>query len=372
MVKRIIRKPKVQKTRVTRTEQYLINRKYLGDEPEPDEYLGAAYSRVLTWYNYMLGIDESREYLYEYLAKRKMGDVIRNLKNVPDGRYPITSGWIARLIDRGCTLHPGAERNMALLLKTALQYKEEPKTDEEGPSSSIQDRMKDKATDYIGALEEILDQDVEFEFSMYDWLVKLAIPPRYMNKFIDKYNPILVELLLVQEGEDDQLNEGYAHLSEDELESLIVRYNDIIEDCERYGTNTKKVRKPRKKKAQSVDKVLQHFKYKESDNEYKIASVKPEKIIGAQEVWVFNSKYKTLTVLRADGPGGLQIHRTAITKYNESTSQTKRIGRKTTDFLNRVLSSGKIPLRKLMDEINTAAILQDRCNENTVIMRVVT
>lgn len=370
MVKRNIRKPKApKKPRVTRTEQYLINLKYLGDEPEKDEYLGAEYSRALTWYNYMLDIDDSRQYMYEYLEKRKMDKVVRDLKRVPDMYYPVTSGWIARLVDRGCTLPPNAERNMALLLKKALVYKEpEVQVDEE--THSVHDRMKDKATDYIAEVEAILDTDDNFEFSMYDWLVAKAIPPRYMNKFIEKYQPILVELLLVQEGEDEQLNEGYSHLSEDDLNSLIVRYDELIEDCERYGTNTKKIRKPRKKKVVSVEKKLQHFKYLESSNEYKIASVKPEKIIGAQEVWMFNTKYRTLTVLRAEDSSGLQIHRTAITKYDEDTSCTKRIGRNTSNFINRVLNTGKVPLRKLIDEINTSAPIQDRCNENTVILRI--
>jgi hypothetical protein len=129
---------------------------------------------------------------------------------------------------------------------------------------------------------------------------------------------------------------------------------------------------PRKPRAISVEKKLKNFKFQKEDNTFKIASVNPEKVIGAQELWTFNTKYKTLTVFRALDRGGLQVKGTSIINYDEATSVTKRTGRKPEVYVDKVLNGGKIVLRKLMDELKNDAPLAYRINENTILLKVVT
>jgi hypothetical protein len=187
---------------------------------------------------------------------------------------------------------------------------------------------------------------------------------------VEKYVPLLQELIEASEGKDQQLKEAYKIYSKKQLKEFILFVNMLIEDSERYASNTKKVRKPRKPRTVSVEKRLKNFKYQKEDNTFKVASVDPEKILGAQELWTFNTKYKTLTVLRAMNREGLQIKGTSITNYDEQTSVTKRTGRKPEYFVERVLKGGKIVLRKLMDEMNKEASLAYRINENTILLKV--
>ena len=54
MAKRVMTRRTPKKIRVSRSESYIINQKYLGDEKVFTEPLTSAqYTGALTWYNYM-------------------------------------------------------------------------------------------------------------------------------------------------------------------------------------------------------------------------------------------------------------------------------------------------------------------------------
>ena len=218
-------------------------------------------------------------------------------------------------------------------------------------------------------VEEMIDKNETF--SLYDWLKANEIPATYAPRIAAYYAPILGELIEASEGLDSQLKEGYKRFTKKQLEQRIMFFNTLIEDAERYADTTKKARAPRKPRTVSVEKKLKNFKYQKEDNNYKIASVNPEKIIGCQELWTFNTKYKTLSVFRALDRGGLQVKGTSIINYDEKNSVTKRTGRKPEVFVDKVLNGGKVVLRKLTDEMKNDAPLAYRVNENTILLKVV-
>jgi len=373
----IQRKPKA--IRKTKTEQYLVNFKYLGDEPAfIGEVSQSQYGKALTWYNYMCTSSDAREYLETYLKNQARTQELKTLKRVKDTWIPTTAAWIARLISRGYALPEDARPFLEKSLKEALskaQDEVEETTEEKKETPNIQQKIKDKASDLIGEIEGIVDEHIfkggDMKFSLYDWLKANEVPAMYAPKIAEFYRPWLIELCEAHEGKDPDLKEGYKHLNKKQLEARIKFFNTMIEDCERYGDVVKKTRAPRKKKTVSVEKKLKNFKFQKESPEYKIASLPPERIVGANELWTFNTKYKTLTVFRAQGPAGLNINRSSIIGYDEQTSVTKRTGRKPEYFVDKVLNGGKIVLRKLMDEAKSEAPLAFRINENTIILKVV-
>jgi hypothetical protein len=61
-----------KKIRITKSETYLVNFKYLGDEPLlKDNFTQTQYASALTWYNYMSTTNDAREYIETYLKKVK-------------------------------------------------------------------------------------------------------------------------------------------------------------------------------------------------------------------------------------------------------------------------------------------------------------
>ena len=365
----LIGKKKITKPRVTRTEAYLINSKYLGNEPEFKEPLtDSQYGRALTWYNYMCNVNDAREYFDTYLKNAGRQGDIKLLRQVNDQWVPLTAAWTSRMLTRGYTLPTDAVSFIDAQLQSAFARVDKREERPEREKVSIQDRIREKTHDVIGDIEELIDTNQPF--SLYDWMKMQELPAVYCNAIIAHYTPVLDELIKAIDTKDAQLKEGYSHFTKKELKERVVFFNTIIEDCERYSNVTKKIRKPRKPRTVSNEKKLKHFKYQKEDNTFKIASINPEKIIGCQELWTFNTKYKIVTVFRAIDRGGLQINRTAITGYDEKTSFSRSTGRKTDFVLDKIQNGGKIVLKKLIDELKTDKDLQTRINESTILMKV--
>jgi hypothetical protein len=254
------------------------------------------------------------------------------------------------------------------------RIKEEKVEDKSSPVVSIQDRMREKTHDILGEIEGLIDDYIHKneEFSLYTWMQSNNIPAAYATSIIAKLAPVLDELIEAYDGQDPQLKEGYRSYKKSEIKRLIDFYNSMCEDAAKYANVTKKTRAPRKPRVQSVEKKLKSFKYQKEDNTFKIASVNPEKIIGAQELWTFSTKYKTISVFRALDRGGLDVKGTSIVKFDEASSFTLRTGRKPEEVVKKVLDGGKILLRKLDQELKHNATLQSRISESTILLRVVT
>jgi hypothetical protein len=357
---------KITKPRVSRTEAYLINSKYLGDEPEfKGPLTSSEYGKALTWYNYMCTTDDAREYITTYLIEQNRKAEAKLLAKLDNCWIPTSVAWRCRMISRGCQVPYENDFLESELAKNLARVEIKP----EIAKVSIQDRMREKTLDVIGEIEELIDTNKPF--SLYDWMKAQQLPAAYCTAIIAFYAPILDELIEALDTKDSQLKEGYSYFTKKELRERIVFFNKIIEDCEQYSNVTKKTRAPRKPRAISAAKKLKHLKFQKEDSTFKIASINPEKIIGAQELWTFNTKTKVVTVFRAIDRGGLQFNRTSVIGYDEKQSFSRSTGRKTEYALDKIQNGGKIMLRKLIDELPTEKALQVRINEATILMKVV-
>ena len=109
--------------------------------------------------------------------------------------------------------------------------------------------------------------------------------------------------------------------------------------------------------------------YKITDTEYHLTSVNPELIVGAMQLWSFNTKTKEITKYEAEDRAGLGVKGTTIQNFGKY-SASKKIGNKTEYFLDRIQEGGKIVLSKVLDEINTKSSKPTgRINEHTILLR---
>ena len=129
------------------------------------------------------------------------------------------------------------------------------------------------------------------------------------------------------------------------------------------------VRKPRKKKVKPASQLVSKMKYKEKDGT--LESINPTQIIGASQLWVYNTKYRNLSVYNAVGNSGLSVRGSTLTGFDEATSITKKL-RKPDQVLPKVLNEGKIGLRRILSDLTTAeAKATGRINVECILMRVV-
>ena len=252
---------------------------------------------------------------------------------------------------------------------------EETPTETKKPVVSIQERVREKISEYIAEIEEQVDlfseSGYKSEFDMYKWLMNNNVKAQPANAIADYYVPWCDELKETITKKDEQLVEGYSHMKPAQIKRFVEFLDNIIKDATTWGANQKTVRKTRTKKAPSIEKQIAKIKYSKENKELKLVSINPALIIGCNQLWVFNTKYRKLMRYDASGPTGLSIKGTTLQGYDVETSMSKKV-RKPNDVLPRVLNGGKIVIRKLMDELNSkSSVPNGRINGDTVLLRVV-
>lgn len=365
-----------KKPRTTRTEEYIINSKYLGAEPVPplEELTDSQLGKMYNWYAYMHTPADAREYAVDYLnsiGQKKFADAV---SRVSDTSFPTTAGWICRIMHRGGKVPSRTKEFMIDRLNVAMgRVVEKIKEEVKKPPRQhvdVQANIRERARDIIGGIELLIDQGNTF--SVYEYLQKNEIPATYAPYIVSYYSKMVIELDEVLTEPDHDLKEAYKNFDRSQIKEMLEFFLRLIEEAERYGSNAKKVRKiDRKPKTVSIEKLLKRFKFKKNDQEYKLVSINPQEIMSASELWTFNTKYKSLTVYRAQDLGGLGIKTVNITGYNASTSSTKKL-RKPEETLKRVLEGSKASLKKLMDDLKTKpGRLNGRISTDTILLRVI-
>jgi len=129
-------------------------------------------------------------------------------------------------------------------------------------------------------------------------------------------------------------------------------------------------KKPRAKKPTDKSKVVAKMKYLKQDDKLKLVSVNPEDIIGAGELWIFNTKTRKLGKYVAAEYQELGVKGTSIVGFDLNKSVQKTL-RKPEEQLKEFKSAGKVQLRKFLDDIKAVDIkLNGRLNEDTILLKV--
>jgi hypothetical protein len=270
-------------------------------------------------------------------------------------------------------INENVERMLLLGAKRIAAYdgeEEKPKA----PIISIQDRIKAKVNETVLAeLDEIVDQWIEGgspSIDVYEAMKKHGLPAQASKFVISWAEKPLSEFYEAINKECAQMVEAYSHLTTARKKACIKFYEGVIADAQRFGTNTKTVRKTRTKKPVSLEKQVSKLKYLKESPEDKLVSINPSQIIGATELWTYNVKYKALTRYVAESGAGFEIKGTTLTKYDTAASQTRKL-RKPEQTLAEVLSSAKTKGLKAFAALTTKPSSPNgRINEDTIILKV--
>jgi len=363
-----------------------LDAKHFGNEPD----LRGKTERVdvinaYNWYNYNCDGEQAKSWIIEYLKEfhKTEKELIKNVNRI-DSNYCRTSGWNCRILSLGGNLPQDIkDRNIDRIRTLAAacarsesndgQAEASEKEEVAKPVISIQERVTNRANELIADLEEHLDNYYRdgSTFKPVDWLSQRDVKPMIAQKIADYYKPLYAEIFDALNGKDDQLREAYSSWKKPKLKAYIEFIRSIVSAAETRATLVKVTRKPRKKKEKSPVQLVAKLKYKEKDDEYKLVSVDPKQIIGCNQLWVFNTKYRTLAVYNAMGPAGLNVKGSTLTGFDEKTSIVKKL-RKPTEQLNKLKDGGKVILRKFMDDIKCKAKeANGRINNETVLIRII-
>lgn len=357
---------------------------FIGDEPTfGDSKTELSIMRSLSWYSNQYGPKESKKYTLEYVKQNKYPkpfiesvssaseDLFKNLgfvcRIVSRGADIDKASWIEERLNEIVNYDPSTQTVSSVTASTAVQQSTR-------PEKTIQEKMFEQATAYINEIEGKIDEFIKqrvSKFNCYDFLKANSIKPAYIPQIRDHYKPLQEELLLAYDKKDEQLVESYSHWSKKELKNFLEFVNTIITDCENYVGTAKTVRSPRKKKAVPLDKKVASVKFQKESVEFKIASISPTEIIGATQLWVFNTKYKQLGLYKAQDDSGFGIKGTTITGFDEVLSVQKTL-RKPLETLETFKKAKKVELKKLLSTLTTKeSKLNGRINSDIVLLKAV-
>jgi len=243
---------------------------------------------------------------------------------------------------------------------------------------TIQERVREAAMRMTEEIEDAIDSfqtDPEaFDpkaFKMLNLLKGKEVKAAHARIIKDFYAGDLAELEELASGsKDEQLREGYSHRSKKQIRSLITFYQEIMSACDMLAQEAKVNRKPRKAKAVPKEKLVAKLKFMKSNEPLKLVSVNPTDIIGAGELWVYNTKNRKLGRYVAAEFNVLGVKGTSLTGFDEFKSVCKTL-RKPEEKLKEFKAAGKVQLRKFLDDINaTDTKMNGRLNEETILLKV--
>jgi hypothetical protein len=177
------------------------------------------------------------------------------------------------------------------------------------------------------------------------------------------------ELIEARDKTSSYSVEGYSYLSKPAIKKRISLLNEMLNDVDLYKSAKKATRKPRIKKEKSADKMVSKLKYQNSSGNFGVVSINPIKIVGSSKVYLFNEKYRKLTVLYTSSLSGLTVKGTTIRNFEDNKSYAIKL-RKPKDILSIIVSKTERQTTNALKKLTTKKIsAKGRVNENTIILK---
>jgi len=347
---------------------------------------------AMSWYRLESSGKELKPKVINWMsANGYTKEQMAEFKKTKDNRCGTTVGAIAACLLKG--MPPVREdfndgRSSAVWLgqsiaKIVSEGKDDTDDNEEvevkpvGPVVSIQDRVREasyKMTEEIETAIEAFQTDPEaFDpkaFKVLNLLKAYQAKAAHARIIKDFYAKDLNELVEAASTKDEQLKEAYSHLSKVQLRKITAFYQEIVSACEMLAQEAKVNRKPKAKKAVPAEKIVAKLKYKKADEPLKLVSINPADILGAKELWTYNTKSRKLGKYLAAEFQELGIKGTTITGFNEATSVQKTL-RKPADQIKEFKAAGKVVLRKFLEDINAVDTrMNGRINEDIILLKI--
>jgi hypothetical protein len=352
------------------------------------------FHSAMAWYRLESSAKELKPKVIDWMGRQGCTkEDISAFKKTKDNRCGMTMGAVAACLIKGmpavrADFNDG--RDTAVWLRARINEVIEQGRDDIDDSDtvvevkkdvyvpSIQERVREVSlgmTEEIEAAIEAFQTDPEtFDpkaFKVLNLLKAKQAKAAHARIIRDFYARDLTELLELASGKaDEQLKEGYSHRSKKQIKSFIAFLQEIESACNMLMQEAKVNKKPRAKKTVDKDKIIAKLKYKKSDEPLKLVSINPADIIGAQELWIFNSKTRKLGKYVAAEFQELGIKGTTITGFSETKSVQKTL-RKPAEQIKAFKEAGKVVLRKFLEDINAVDTkMNGRINEEIMLLKV--
>ena len=346
-----------------------------------DQEKGLGYA--LSWYSQNTDKKQQKKWTLEYF-KEKDKSIHKRLKDLEDWRF-MTFGSICRMasmpdgykfewsdssfFDRKLNELLAKYEDMKEYL--AEQAKLKAKEDARKPKPlTIQQRIFNAASEIGAEYDYQIDlfttqNNFVTDFEAKKYLAAEGVSATVAARVVEFFVPVLEELTDAYAGKDEQLVEGYNHLTRTQLRKFRDFVRGLVEDTQQYAQSAKKpvTRRPR---AVNPANVVKRVKYLPAFDELKLRSIHPTKMLESTEIWIYNTKYKKIQRYVSDGTM-MSVKGTTIVGFDLKKSEQLTL-RKPEDFF-KGLSIGKRALAGAWNKLKTKpSKVNGRLNEHCIIL----
>ena len=359
----------------------------------PTEY-AAHFREAMKYYRLESSGKELKPKVIDWMGRNDYTrDQIQAFKKTKDWRCNLTMGAIASCLLKGMPATKQGWNNNASsaewLKEQIADAVEAGKWDIEeveavktakavAPVMNIQDRIREQAVGMSDEIDAAIDSWIvdpnAFDPKAFKMVSLLrgkgakAAQARYIKGFFANG---LAELKELASGHaDDQLKEGYRHVSRKNVNKLIEFYESIAQACEQIAAEAKVLKKPRAKKVKPAEELVKRIKFKMTDDKLGVASVPAAGLIGAQAAIVYNSKTRKFGMYIAKTSAGLNVKGTSIIDFTEKSVQ-KTLRKPAEQLKDFKLQNTQRRVETWLGAIKaTDTMLNGRMNADIMILKV--
>jgi hypothetical protein len=268
------------------------------------------------------------------------------VNNVPDYELLTIGSLVMIMNNNGFLSAIHQSEMMQKMINIYNRYNTPVSTEEnktKAPVISIEHRIIETARANSEEIDYAIDKFVKTkssDFNIKAHLLSNNIAGAVAKRIGEYYKNTLDEVEEAIKGEDEQLVEGYSYFTKTELKKFRDFIQGIIDGCAQHQVTAKK---PRIVKAKPPAIIVKKLKYMREHAELNLKSIDPANIVGANDLWVYNTKNrKLINYASADGET-LSVKSTTIINYDIGRSDSKTLRKpeeffKTTEIGKRTLS----------------------------------
>jgi hypothetical protein len=356
--------------------------KFIGEEPvwhnvvvSPDKY-NYEVLRGLNWHNYCASMKNFSKYLEEWVkefhpvtAKKE----IAALRDVPDNMISTTVCAIARMNLQGLQLSEkhldSIERHLEYLFTPRKRNKVQKEQAVTQPS--VYDRMKQQVSVVLANLDGIVDdmfdgKQVDADTIKGEILSQGFKGPQ-LNLVMIYLNRNITEWTQAYNKVDEQLVEGYSYVGRRNFKRIIDTFTEVKDSLSQQQTSFK-AQKVRRRKPVDKKKLAAKLRFMPAFAELNLKSANAVDIIGANAVWVYDTKKRKLGYYEGEAKNSLYVQGTKIAGFKVSC---EKILRKPEEQLPQILALRKNQTLNWFDGIKAKCKpMTGRTNTSLILLRV--
>jgi hypothetical protein len=368
-------KKKAKPVRSSLSRKY--DTKYIGDEPdftdidwselsESDRRVKIA--RALNWYNYMYDAKKDFRPVLNAYAK-SIGWKKENLAYiniVPVELYSSSTVALIRLNQRGMPLLASESDKIDAYMKQILIDGKALKAERDVQAKVIAPTKPKKFDDQDQILYEleydfedvIMETNDAPEFNLYDRIKILNTSRKVLTNYVQPWIESRIEEASTEEAKSIYGVRKYK--------KIVKAYEALLADLERALVQPKRAPTIRMKKATPAVRQVRDLKFQKESGEYKATSVHPEKIVGATDLLVFNTKYRKLIWFNSSG--GFEV--SGSTLKNVTKAEVKTLRKPEEQLTEFLTTNAKTKLLKSFTAIKSkVGNASPRLNESCIILK---